>query len=112
MAKYHAAGKHLDYTPVADVAAGQLVKLGSQVGVADNAIPANTLGALTISGIYRTNAVLLASVVIGAEMDIDFAQQSIVANGSGDASVKVFMAQDSLAVAGLERLIYLNHFGP
>jgi predicted RecA/RadA family phage recombinase len=41
----------VDYTPSADVAAGAVVVQGDLVGVAVRAIPANTLGALTVTGV-------------------------------------------------------------
>jgi hypothetical protein len=42
----------LDYTPTAFVAAGSVVVIGGRVGVADQDIPANTLGALNVLGAY------------------------------------------------------------
>jgi predicted RecA/RadA family phage recombinase len=41
----------VDYTPTADVAAGQVVVQGDLIGVAKKPIPANTLGALATEGI-------------------------------------------------------------
>lgn len=111
MAKYRAEGNFVDYTPVADVVAGQLVKLGAFVGVADNAIAANKKGALRVNGIYTMIATLLSTAVIGDEFDINFAGQGAVANGSGDSSVKIFIAEDSGVVAGVEKSFYINRFG-
>lgn len=43
----------LDYTPVADVAAGDIVDLGNCVGIAHRAIPAGTMGAISVGpGVY------------------------------------------------------------
>jgi predicted RecA/RadA family phage recombinase len=42
----------IDYTPGADVAAGDVVVQGDLIGVAKRAIPANTLGSLTTEGIF------------------------------------------------------------
>ncbi len=116
MAKFHAVGDFLDYTPVAAVAAGQPVKVGTFVGIADNPIPANTKGALRVTGIYRFPAALLASVTIGTEMDIDMvaAGYPAVANGSGDTAIKIFAAVDAapLGGGGVQDLpCYLNRFG-
>lgn len=112
MAKFRAEGNFVDYTPVADVVAGQLVKLGAFVGVADNAIPANKKGALRVTGIFSIPLTLVSGTnVIGDECDINFAGQGAVANGSGDASVKVFLAEDTPAVGGVEKLLYINRFG-
>jgi len=42
----------IDYTPSAAVAAGDVVVQGDLLGVAIRPIPANTLGSLTVEGIY------------------------------------------------------------
>ena len=42
----------IDYTPTTAVAAGQVVVQGSLVGVAKEPIPANTLGALAVRGVF------------------------------------------------------------
>jgi len=46
------AGDSIDYTPGSDVAAGSVVILNDLVAVATRPITANTLGALTVSGIF------------------------------------------------------------
>lgn len=45
-------GDVLDYTPASAVAAGDVVVIGSLVGVAPVAIAANKLGSLAIDGVY------------------------------------------------------------
>jgi len=45
-------GKSIDYTPVAAVAAGDVVVLGNIVGVAKLDIAASKLGALAIEGVF------------------------------------------------------------
>jgi len=45
-------GNEVDYTPGSDVAAGAVVVQGTLVGVAKRPIPANTLGALSIRGLF------------------------------------------------------------
>ena len=40
----------IDYTPTADVAAGDVVVQGDLIGVAPRPIPANTLGSLAVEG--------------------------------------------------------------
>jgi predicted RecA/RadA family phage recombinase len=44
-------GNQIDYTPSADVAAGEVIIQGDLVGVAHRPIPANTPGALVIGGV-------------------------------------------------------------
>lgn len=51
-AKYIYAGQTLDHTPETDVAAGDVVVIGSLVGIAKLDIAAGTLGALALTGVY------------------------------------------------------------
>ena len=52
MATFIHDGDSIDYTPGADVAAGAVVVQGELVGVARRPIPANTLGALAVEGVF------------------------------------------------------------
>jgi len=45
-------GNSIDYTPIADVTAGDVVVQNDLVGVAKLDIPANTLGALAVAGVF------------------------------------------------------------
>lgn len=45
-------GNALDYTPSADVAAGDVVAQGDLIGVAKAPIAANTRGALAVTGVF------------------------------------------------------------
>ena len=45
-------GNAIDYTPGADVAAGDVVVQGDLVGVAKTPIAANALGALAVTGVF------------------------------------------------------------
>lgn len=51
-AKFIQDGKSIDYTPSADVYAGDVIVQGSLIGVARRDIAANTLGALWVDGVY------------------------------------------------------------
>ena len=53
MASYVQDGDVLDYTPGSAVAAGDVVVIGSLVGVAPRAIAANALGSLAIDGVWE-----------------------------------------------------------
>ena len=46
------AGENIDHTPVAAVAAGQVVVQGSMIGVAKTPIAAGALGALAVKGVF------------------------------------------------------------
>lgn len=45
-------GNSIDYTPGNDVASGAIIVQGDLVGVAKRPIPANTLGALCVAGVF------------------------------------------------------------
>lgn len=51
-AQYVQQGRSIDYTPVSDTPAGTVVVQNNLVGVPANDIPANTLGALHIEGVF------------------------------------------------------------
>ena len=49
---FRSEGASMDYTPVADVAGGEVVVVGELVGVAPVEIPAGTQGALALEGMF------------------------------------------------------------
>lgn len=51
-ATYIHEGNALDYTPGADVAAGDVIVQNELVGVSKRDIPANTLGSLSVAGVF------------------------------------------------------------
>lgn len=52
-AKFIQEGSSIDYTPGSNVSAGDVVVQEDLVGVAKLDIPANTLGALAVSGVFE-----------------------------------------------------------
>ena len=106
-ARYVQRGESMDYTPEADVAAGDIVKLGNLVGVAKLDIKAGELGALALVGIYEiaTNATAIAA---GDVVSVDPATgkvcsqdatgavkfgHAVASVGTGEATVLVRLAQ-------------------
>ncbi len=51
-ARFIQDGNSIDYTPGADVTAGDVIVQGSLIGVAKVDIPANKLGALAVRGVF------------------------------------------------------------
>jgi predicted RecA/RadA family phage recombinase len=106
VATYSHEGFTIQYTPSADVAAGDVVDLGSCVGIALRDIPANTLGSLALEGVFDvakdTNAISLwAPVYWFATSKFGSATSSaadatmgkcIKAALAGDATVRVKLA--------------------
>jgi len=59
-------GNYIDHTPSSAVAQGSVVVQGDLVCVAENAIAANTLGALSTRGVYNVNKLSTDVVTAGA----------------------------------------------
>lgn len=66
MARYVHAGKTIDYTPTVNVAALSVIIRGDLVCVANLDIAANTLGALTIEGVFDFDKATGGGTVITA----------------------------------------------
>lgn len=111
MAKYIQTGDAVDYTPSADVNAGDVVVQGDLVGVAKLDIKSGKLGALAVSGVFdfpktagagtaiaagttvhwdATDAVAKADSETGANKEIG---KTVKAAADGDALVRVRLAQ-------------------
>ena len=77
------AGVQLDYTPSADVTAGDIINLGvSLVGVAANDIAANQLGSLSTAGVYEI-AKPTGAMIAGAVVDFDPDTSKLIATTTG-----------------------------
>ena len=106
-----ASGDMVDYTPSSDVAAGAVVLQGDQIGIAMQAIPANTKGALAVQGVFdiakgtgtgtaisagaivywdATNGVATASSGSGANKQIG---KAVAAASTTDTTVRVRLSQ-------------------
>ena len=84
-ARYVQRGDSIDYTPMEDVAAGDVVILsGKLVGVAKLDIKAGELGALAVVGVYEI-ATGGAAVAMGDVVSVDPATGKVVAAGTSGA---------------------------
>jgi len=102
-------GNAIDYTPAADMAAGDVVVLEDLVGIAKLDIPANTLGALHVTGVFNLPKATGGSTAIAAGKKAywDATNQvvtttvgtnkllgkTVVAAGDNDAFVRVRLSQ-------------------
>jgi len=104
-------GRSIDYTPGADVAAGDVVVQGELVGIAKLDIKANTLGALAVAGVFDIakatgggTAITAGALVYwdaGAEQATTSAAagankllgKTVAAAADGDATVRVRLSQ-------------------
>jgi len=92
-------GNTIDYTPSSDVAAGAVVVLGDLVGIAQRAIAANTLGALTLVGVFDLPKATGAGtgIAAGATLFWDAGNQVVTADSGSGANKRL---GNAAAVAG------------
>lgn len=84
--EYVQAGAAIDYTPAEDVAAGDVVLVGSLVGVAKKNIAANRLGALAVEGVFDFFKATGGGTAIGNGADVYWdaaAKQATTDDASG-----------------------------
>ena len=104
-------GNAIDYTPGADVAAGDVVVQGDLVGVAKQPIAASALGALAVTGVFDLpkTAGVGEAIAAGAKVYWDVADvvaktddetgankylgKTVAAAGDDDATVRVRLEQ-------------------
>ena len=109
MAQFIHDGRSIDYTPGADVAAGAVVVQNDLVGVAKRPIPANTLGALDVDGVFDFPKATGASTAIGAGVTVywNAGAQQATATASGNKligkTVKAAVDADTTARARLSQ---------
>lgn len=85
-------GESIDYTPAAAVSAGDVVVQNDLVGVAKRDIPANTKGALSISGVFDFEKATGVGTAIDAGMDVFWnatTQKATTDEGSGSVNKKI-----------------------
>ena len=106
-ARYVQRGESIDFTPAADVAAGDIVKVGNLVGVAKLDIRTGERGALALCGVYEiaTNG---SAIEAGAVVFVDPAAGKVCAEGASGAvkfghAVAAAAAADSLVHVRLEQ---------
>ena len=88
-ARYVQRGDAIDYTPTADVAAGDVVVPSNKlVGVAKLDIKAGELGALALTGVYEMAKTTDVGVGVGAEVGWGPAGRKAVSAGTS-GTVKV-----------------------
>lgn len=100
-------GECIDFTPVAAVAAGDVVVQGDLVGVAKRDIPANTPGSLAVTGVFDFTKLAAFVLAVGALVYWDDAAnvatnvsvgnkligKVVKAAAGADATVRVRMSQ-------------------
>ena len=85
---YVQKGNTVDYTPGADVAAGDVIVQGDLIGVATSPIEANALGALTVDGVVAFPKATGGgeAIVAGTPLYWDVAEQVAKADDEAGAN--------------------------
>ena len=92
MASYVQDGDLLDYTPSSAVAAGDVVVIGSLVGVAPRAIAANAVGALAVEGVFEIPCATGATGAQGSAISY-YAVSGVAHASTGTAAGKLAKAR-------------------
>lgn len=91
--QYIAAGNTIDYTPGSAVAAGTIVKRANMLGIANNDIPANVQGSLTVEGIIEVfvNNTYESTIAVGdlATVDTTADPQEVIAHTGSEPKARV-----------------------
>ena len=104
-ARYIQRGDSIDYTSTSDIAAGDIIKVGSLVGVAKLDIKAGELGALALVGVYELEGNGTA-VEAGSVVYVDPTTGKVCADGASGA-VKFGHAVQSAAATDATVLVRL-----
>jgi len=104
-AKYVQPGESIDYTPTSAVPAGSIVIQGGLVGVTKLDIPANTLGALAVSGLFD---VTKTTVAIDAGAKVYWNTTSKFATNVASGNTLIGVAAESVSSAGAVVKVLLN----
>jgi predicted RecA/RadA family phage recombinase len=80
-------GASIDYTPGADVAAGDVVVQGDLVGVAKLDIKANKLGALAVDGVFDFAKVAATALAAGTIVYWDDAANVATSTAAGNKQI-------------------------
>lgn len=99
IAIYKQEGDAVDFTPAADVAAGDVVVQGELVGVASREIKAGALGALSVSGVFDFPKAMGAGSAIAAGSWLYWDDAAKVATTSDNAGANKLLGK-SVAAAG------------
>ncbi len=99
-AKYVQKGDAVDFIPVADMVAGDIVRLGNLIGITKIPVKAGCLGTLAISGIFDIAKPQGVSFHTGANVFWDTANGTVAASGVflGIAVREAQYAQDHVQV--------------
>ncbi|HNO80629.1 MAG TPA: DUF2190 family protein [Phycisphaerae bacterium] len=98
-ATYVQHGDAIDYTPGADVAAGDVIVQGELIGIAKTAIAANLIGAIAVSGVFDVPKATGASTAITAGANVYWDAGNSLATTDDDTGNNKLLGKTVLAAA-------------
>ena len=101
IAQHTGEGNSVDYRPTADIPAGAVVVEGDLVGVTSRLIPAGTLGALALTGIYEVPKDSAVDITLGTLLYWDATAQRVTPT---QASNKIFGRAVTAGPVGAEKI--------
>ncbi len=84
MGRYASSGDTIDYTPGSNTTAGTVVVQGDLIGVARVYIPANTLGALAVEGVFDFPKPGATAYTVGTIVYWDDTNDRVTTTASGN----------------------------
>ena len=84
MATFVQEGTAVDYTPTADTPAGSVIVQVDLVGITKHNIKANTLGAISVEGVFDIDKVSADAITAGSKIYWDATAGKAVTTASGN----------------------------
>lgn len=84
MTEFVQHGDAIDYTPTIDTPAGTVIVQGDLVGVTKHIIKANTLGSVTVNGVFDFPKDTATAMTAGAKVYWDAANSKAVLTATGN----------------------------
>ncbi len=94
---------YVDITPTADVLVGDVIVQGDLIGIATRPIPANTLGALCVEGLFDVPKTAGAGTGMAAGTKVYWDATNIVATPTAGANK--FLGKTTLATADIDTTV-------
>lgn len=108
IARYVQKGNAIDYRPASAVAAGDVIVQGNLVGIARLDIPAETLGALSVVGVYEI-AKATGAVTVGAALYWDATAKNVTTTSTNNTYIGKAVAAAEAADATAFVLLNAPH---
>lgn len=86
-ARFVQNGDYIDYTAATDVAAGDVLVIGTIVGVANRPIPSGRTGAIAIEGVFEFAKAASTAIAAGAVVYWDAANSVVTTTSSENTAL-------------------------